>query len=121
MPYSNPQGYRIKDGTCMKRSDDQLKSDYRNNKQYCKEQGFSPTTSKNTASNTHRKKHKKDKDVPRPVPRKTVRFKSVSPSKKQEGGFRKRKYNKTKKYSKKNKKHNKKHSRKMKKNYYLFK
>ena len=117
MPYSNPQGYRIKDGTCLKRSDDQLKSDYRKNKKYCKEQGFSPTTSKNTGLNTHRKKHKKDNDVPRPVSHKTVRFKSVSPPNKTEGGFRKRKYNKTKK----NKKHNKKHSRKMKKNYYLFK
>jgi len=117
MPYSNPQGYRIKDGTCFKRSDDQIKSDYRKNKKYCKEQGFSPTTSKNTGLNTHRKKHKNDKNVQRTVSNKSVRFKSISPSHKQEGGFRKRKYNKTKKY----KKHNKKYSRKMNKNYYLFK
>lgn len=117
MPYSNPQGYRIKDGTCLKRSDDQLKSDYRKNKNYCKEQGFSPTTSKNTGLNTYRKKRKKDNDVPRTGSRKRVRFKSVSPPNQTEGGFRKRKYTKTKKH----KKHNKKHSRKMKKNYYLFK
>ena len=123
MPNSNSQSYRIRDGECLKRSNDQIKTDYRKNKKYCKQQGFSPTTSKNTGLNSHRKKLKEDKNVQRRVSNKSVRFKSVSPSNKQEGGFRKRKYNKTKKYSKKyskkykktNKKHNKKYSRKMKK------
>ena len=115
MPNSNPQSYRIRDGACLKRSNDQIKTDYRKNKKYCKEQGFSPTTSKNTGLNSYKKKLKEDKTVQRRVSNKSVRFKSVSPSNKTEGGFRKRKYNKTKKYSKKNKKHNKKYSRKMKK------
>lgn len=120
MPSSNSQSYRIINGSCLKRSNDQIKADYRSNKKYCKQQGLSPTTSKNTGLNSYRKKLKEDKNVQRTVSNKRVRFKSVSPSNKQEGGFRKRKYNKTKKYSKKsnkktNKKHNKKYSRKMKK------
>ena len=123
MPKSNSQSYRIINGSCLKRSNDQIKEDYRSNKKYCKQQGLSPTTSKNTGLNSYRKKLKEDKNVQRNVSNKRVRFKSVSPANKQEGGFRKRKYNKTKKYSKNNKKtnkktnkkHNKKYSRNMKK------
>ena len=127
MPNSNSQSYRLINGSCLKRSNDQIKADYRSNKKYCKQQGLSPTTSKNTGLNSYRKKLKEDKNIQRNVSNKRVRFKSVSPANKQEGGFRKRKYNKTKKYSKKNKKsnkktnkksnkkHNKKYSRKLKK------
>lgn len=103
MPNSNSQSYRIKNGECLKRSKDQRKRDYHSNINYCKEQGLSPTTSKNTGLNTYKKKLREDKNVQRNVSHKRVRFKSVSPHNKQKGGTRKkRKYNRTSKYSKHN-------------------
>ena len=97
MPNSNSQSYRIRNGECLERSTDQKLTDYSNNKRYCKEQGLSPTTSKNTAKNTYRKTRKADKQVQRRVSQKTVRFKSASPHSKQSGGFRKKNKTKTKK------------------------
>ena len=95
----NEQSYRIRNGECLARSIDQKKYDYKKNKRYCKEQGLSPTTSKNTAMNTYRKPRNVDKHVEKRVTQKTVRFKSASPHSKQAGGFRKK--NKQKKIKQK--------------------
>ena len=106
MVRSNSQKYRIQaDGTCLPRSDEQKKYDFKNNYKYCKSQDFSPTTSKNTRSNTFKKRKtsdpkgaalrtKKNNNI------KTVRIKTPSPSR---GGKRSKKYKrrKQKRYTKK--------------------
>jgi len=89
----NSQGYRLRKEdnvtVCLNRSDDQIIDDAINNKRNCKEQGFSPTTSKNTGYNSYRKKKNKDKNVIRKKGTKTVRIKTPSPQ--QSGGKKHRK------------------------------
>lgn len=93
MVKANSQGYRLRkeeDTTiCLDRSDAQIIDDAINNKRNCKEQGFSPTTSKNTGRNSYRKKKNIDKNVIRKKGTKTVRIKTPSPQ--QSGGKTRRK------------------------------
>lgn len=89
----NSQGYRLRkeENTtiCLGRSDDQIIYDFINNKRNCREQGFSPTTSKNTGRNSYRKRKKVDTNVIRKKGTKTVRIKTPSPQ--QTGGKKHRK------------------------------
>ena len=103
----NSQGYRINNGNCLQRSDNQIMADANDNKKECKAQGFSPTTSKNTALNSYKKRKKSDpKNTALKQKRsditKTVRFRTPSP--KQEGGKKKGKSTRKKRRSSKKRK-----------------
>lgn len=95
MVNSNRTGYRIRNGECLQRSDQQILDDAKNNKKECRAQGFSPNTSKNTAKNTYKKTKKGDPKTDSALRKKksntikTVRFRTPSPN--QEGGKKKRK------------------------------
>ena len=95
MVKSNSQGYRIQNGECLQRSDQQILDDAKDNKKECRAQGYSPTTSKNTAKNSYKKTKKGDPKTDSALRKKksntikTVRFRTPSPN--QEGGKKKRK------------------------------
>jgi hypothetical protein len=95
MVKSNRTGYRIQNGECLQRSDQQILDDAKNNKKECRAQCFSPNTSKNTAKNSYKKTKKGDPKTDSALRKKksntikTVRFRTPSPN--QEGGKKKRK------------------------------
>ena len=105
MVNSNRQGYRIYNGECLQRSDQQILDDASDNRKECRAQGFSPTTSTNTGKNSYKKTKKGDPKTDSALRKKksenpkTVRFRTPSP--KQEGGKKKRKTRRKRNSSKK--------------------
>lgn len=107
MVNSNRTGYRIRNGECLQRSNEQILDDAKDNRKECRAQGFSPNTSTNTAKNTYRKTKKGDPTTYSALRKKksqqTKRVRFRTPSPKQEGGKKKRKTTRKRPSSKKRK------------------